>query len=73
MYYYMSHTNDSVPIILRGAANRAYHKAMGKYTASVLKQYGLIADSQTVNPMLQLLKESLDCVVAMRCWCNDGI
>ena len=29
IYYYISYTNDSVPIILRGGANRAYHEAMG--------------------------------------------
>ena len=29
IYYYMEYTNEDVPVILRGGANRAYHEAMG--------------------------------------------
>jgi len=29
IYYYQAYTSDSVPVILRGGANRAYHEAIG--------------------------------------------
>lgn len=71
IYYYMSYTNDSVPIILRGGANRAYHEAMGTLIglASMqppfLKQYGLISEDEQIDPTQQLLKEAFDYVVLL--------
>ncbi|MBO6518291.1 MAG: M2 family metallopeptidase [Bacteroidia bacterium] len=71
IYYYMMYSNDSVPIILRGGANRAYHEAMGTLIglASMqppfLKQYGLISDSVEVDNIQQMLKEALDYVVLL--------
>ena len=29
IYYYMAYSNDSVPLILRGGANRGFHEAFG--------------------------------------------
>lgn len=71
IYYYMTYTNDSVPIILRGGANRAYHEAMGTLIglASMqppfLKQYGLLPENAQVDPVEQMLKEALDYVVLL--------
>ncbi len=71
IYYYISYTNDSVPIILRGGANRAYHEAMGTLIGMAsmqppfLKQYGLIDEDVEVDPTMQLLKEALDYVVLL--------
>jgi peptidyl-dipeptidase A len=71
IYYYISYTNDDVPIILRGGANRAYHEAMGTLIglASMqppfLKQYGLMPEDAETDSIQQLLKEALDYVVLL--------
>lgn len=71
IYYYMTYTNDSVPVILRGGANRAYHEAMGTLIGMAsmqppfLKQYGLMPEDQEVDAVQQMLKEALDYVVLL--------
>ncbi len=69
IYYYMTYSNENVPIILRGGANRAYHEAIGSLLglASLqkpfLQSYGLISNNVQVNDTLLLLKEALNYVV----------
>ncbi|MBT8327235.1 MAG: M2 family metallopeptidase [Bacteroidia bacterium] len=69
IYYYMTYTNDSVPIILRGGANRAYHEAMGTLIglASMqqpfLEGVGLMPEGTEIDETEAMLKEALDYIV----------
>ncbi len=69
IYYYLTYSNEDVPIILRGGANRAYHEAMGSLLglASLqkpfLQSYGLISENLQLNDTLILLKEAMNYVV----------
>jgi peptidyl-dipeptidase A len=69
IYYYMTYTNDDVPVILRGGANRGYHEAMGSLMglASMQKPFlaglGLIPEDTKVDETQQLLKEALNYIV----------
>ncbi len=69
IYYYLTYTNEDVPPLLRGGANRAYHEAIGTMMglAAMQQPYlagrGLIgADVQTDN-IRALLKEAMNAVV----------
>lgn len=69
IYYYMSYTNDSVPISLRRGANRAFHEAVGSLIglASLqqpfLVQMGLADSGAQVDQIQTLLKEALQYIV----------
>lgn len=71
IYYYITYTNDDVPIILRGGANRAYHEAMGSLMglASLQKPFlqdlNLIESNVQTNDTLLMLKEALNYVVLL--------
>ncbi|MDX1439731.1 MAG: M2 family metallopeptidase [Rubricoccaceae bacterium] len=69
IYYYISYTNDNVPPLLRGGANRAYHEAVGSLMglASLqprfLNEVGLGTGGASPDPIQALLKEALNYVV----------
>jgi len=69
IYYYMAYTNDMVPPVLRGGANRGYHEAFGSMIglASLQKPFlenlGLVESGLVTNDTLQLMKEALDFIV----------
>ncbi len=69
VYYYMSYTNDEVPLLLREGANRAYHEAIGSMLglASMQKPFveaiGLMASNGKSDDTQALLKEALNYVV----------
>ena len=71
IYYYQAYSTDSVPLILRGGANRAYHEAIGTLIglASMQKpflvQKGLVDGTLEVDTIKGLLKEALDYIVVM--------
>jgi peptidyl-dipeptidase A len=71
IYYYVSYSNDSVPPLLRGGANRAYHEGIGTMIGMAsmqlpfLKEQGLIAEDTEVDEIQLLLKEALDYVVVV--------
>lgn len=73
IYYYISYTNDDVPIILRGGANRAYHEAIGSMIGLAAMQKPFLAGrgllpagataSDNIKEMQSLMKEALNYVV----------
>ncbi len=69
IYYYMTYTNPTTPILLRNGANRAYHEAMGSLMglASLQKPFlvgrGLVSKDAQVNQIQALLAEALNYVV----------
>ena len=69
IYYYMTYTNDDVPVILRGGANRAYHEAMGSLMGLAALQepflvhLGLMPENTETDKSMALLKEALEFVV----------
>ncbi|MBL4653908.1 MAG: M2 family metallopeptidase, partial [Flavobacteriales bacterium] len=69
IYYYMEYTNEDVPVILRGGANRAYHEAMGSLMGLAamqkpfLVQMGLAEESTKIDEQQVLLKEALNYIV----------
>ncbi len=71
IYYYQAYTSDSVPVLLRGGANRAYHEAIGTLIglASMQKpflvQQGLVDANAKSDSIKGLLKEALDYIVVM--------
>lgn len=71
IYYYMSYTNDDVPIILREGSNRAYHEAIGSMLglASLQKPFleglGLMPEGIETDEVQTLLKEALQYIVFM--------
>jgi peptidyl-dipeptidase A len=71
IYYYMTYTNEDVPPLLRGGANRAYHEAIGTMMglAAMQKPYlagrGLIGADAQSDSIQSLLKEALNSVVFM--------
>ena len=71
IYYYMTYTNNDVPPLLRGGANRAYHEAIGTMMglAAMQKPYlagrGLIDANVQTDEVQSLLKEALNSVVFM--------
>lgn len=71
IYYYMSYTNEDVPIILREGSNRAYHEAIGSMLglASLQKPFleglGLLPEGTETDEVRTLLKEALNYIVFM--------
>ncbi len=71
IYYYQAYSTDTVPVILRGGANRAYHEAIGTLIglASMQKpfllQKGLLPKDVESDEIQTLLKEALDYIVIM--------
>ena len=71
IYYYQAYSTDSVPLLLREGANRAYHEAIGTLIglASMQKPFlvekGLVDKSVQVDTLQSLLKEALDYIVVM--------
>ncbi len=71
VYYYMSYSNPSVPLVLRGGANRAYHEGIGTLMelASGQRRFlanrGLIAPGVAPDSIQTMLKEALQYVVFM--------
>ncbi|GAB1307686.1 M2 family metallopeptidase [Urechidicola sp. KH5] len=69
IYYYQAYTNDEVPPLLRGGANRGYHEAIGSLLglAAMQKPFlaakGLVAEDAQVDQTQNLLKEALSYVV----------
>lgn len=69
IYYYITYTNNDVPPLLRGGANRAYHEAIGTMMglAAMQKPYligrGLVGPDAKVDSIQSLLKEALNSVV----------
>ncbi len=68
IYYYQAYSTDSVPVILRRGANRAYHEAIGTLIGlasmqkSFLQQKGLVPQVES-DEIQALLKEALDYIV----------
>ncbi|OGB60604.1 MAG: peptidase [Caldithrix sp. RBG_13_44_9] len=76
IYYYVAYTNQNIPLLLRGGANRAFHEAIGSLMGLAamqkpfLAQKNLIpADSKT-DEMKTLLKESLNYIIFMPWSCG---
>jgi len=71
IYYYMTYTNDNVPIILRSGANRGFHEAMGSLIglASMQKPFlvnrGLVPADAQIEETQALMREALDYIVFM--------
>jgi peptidyl-dipeptidase A len=69
IYYFLTYTNQDVPPVLRGGANRAFHEAMGSMMgmAAMQKPYlidrGLINKDAQSDSIRSLLKEALQHVV----------
>ncbi len=69
IYYFMAYTNEQVPPLLRGGANRGFHEAVGTLmqNAAIQKPFaegiGLVTGDVEVDPIQALLKEALDAVV----------
>lgn len=69
IYYYLAYTNDKVPPLLRGGANRGYHEAIGSLMglASMQQPFieaiGLDVGAGEPDPIQTLLQEALDHVV----------
>ncbi|MCX6209359.1 MAG: M2 family metallopeptidase, partial [Bacteroidetes bacterium] len=69
IYYYQCYSNKSIPMILRGGANRAYHEAFGTMIglASLQKPFlenlNLIEKNKATSDTLKLLKDALDYIV----------
>ncbi|MBS1646527.1 MAG: M2 family metallopeptidase [Bacteroidetes bacterium] len=69
IYYYLSYSNPSVPIVLRSGANRAYHEAFGTMMgmASLQKPFlqhlNMVDKNLKTNDTLILLKEALQYIV----------
>ncbi|HIA35827.1 MAG TPA: peptidase [Flavobacteriales bacterium] len=69
IYYFMTYSNDDVPIILREGANRAYHEAMGTLMglASLQKPFlvnlELMEEGIATDETQALLKEALNYIV----------
>lgn len=69
IYYYLSYSNPSVPMLLREGANRAYHEAVGSMMglAAMQKPYlvgrGLIDAHVVTDSVQSLLKEAMNTVV----------
>ncbi|MCH7534874.1 MAG: M2 family metallopeptidase, partial [Bacteroidetes bacterium] len=71
IYYFLIYTNDDVPVLLRGGANRGYHEALGSLLGLAalqkpfLAELNLIpADAETDDVQI-LLKEALNFIVFM--------
>ncbi len=67
IYYYLSYSRPSVPILLREGANRAYHEAIGELVGLAasqrpyLKSIGLLSDAAAkASPITWLLESALD-------------
>jgi peptidyl-dipeptidase A len=71
IYYYISYSNNDVPIILRGGANRAFHEGIGTMIglASLqlpfLQELNLVPADAKVDEVKLLLREALDYVVVI--------
>lgn len=69
IYYYISYSNENVPLVLREGANRAYHEAMGSLIglAALQKPFlvdrGLLEAEVELDKTQLLLSEALDFVV----------
>ena len=69
IYYYLTYTNEDVPPILRGGANRGYHEAMGSLLGLAamqqpyMEQLELIPKNIRVDQLRILLKEALNYIV----------
>ncbi len=69
IYYYISYTNQDVPPLLRGGANRAFHEAVGSMMglAAMQKPFmaglGLVDANAQTDETQTLLKEALNYIV----------
>ncbi|MCH7495053.1 MAG: M2 family metallopeptidase [Candidatus Marinimicrobia bacterium] len=69
IYYFMAYTNDDVPPLLRGGANRGYHEAIGSLMglAAMQKPFveaiGLLPEGGKINEIQALMAEALNYVV----------
>ena len=69
IYYFLSYSNENVPLVLREGANRAYHEAMGSLIglAALQKPFlvdrGLLDADVEMDETQMLLSEALDFVV----------
>lgn len=69
IYYFLSYSNENVPLVLREGANRAYHEAMGSLIGLAAMQKPFLVDRGLLNGDVQsdktqlLLSEALDFVV----------
>lgn len=69
IYYFISYSNDDVPVLLRSGANRAFHEAIGSLMglASMQKPYlaeiNILPENTETNNIKALLKEALNYVV----------
>lgn len=76
IYYYVSYSNQDIPLLLRGGANRAFHEAIGSLMGLAAMQKPFLAqknllpaDSKT-DEMKTLLKESLNYIIFMPWSCG---
>ena len=71
IYYYISYSNEDVPIILRGGANRAYHEGIGtmiglaSLQVPFLQELNLAPADLEIDETKLLLKEALDYIVVI--------
>ncbi|MBI3470221.1 MAG: M2 family metallopeptidase, partial [Candidatus Solibacter usitatus] len=69
IYYYMAYSNPSVPYVLRGGANRAFHEAVGDLIAiaaqqpAYLREAGLLKPGQKIDETQWLLAQAFNTVV----------
>lgn len=69
IYYYMAYSNNDVPPLLRGGANRGFHEAIGSLLGNAALQkpfvetIGLLDEIGEVDQIQTLLKEALNDVI----------
>ncbi len=74
IYYYLAYSNPSVPLVLRGGANRAFHEAVGDLISIAarqvpyLREIGILPPDKKIDQTQWLLNEALDNAVVFIPW-----
>ncbi len=74
IYYYLAYSNPSVPLVLRGGANRAFHEAVGDLISIAarqipyLREIGILPPNMKIDQTQWLLNEALDNAVVFIPW-----
>ncbi|NOY06273.1 MAG: M2 family metallopeptidase [Chlorobi bacterium] len=74
IYYYLAYSNPSVPLLLRGGANRAFHEAVGDLISIAarqipyLREIGILPPDMKIDRTQWLLNEALDNAVVFMPW-----
>lgn len=71
IYYFKAYSTDSVPVLLRNGANRAYHEAIGSQIGlaslqkPLLQSLKLVPDNLVSNDTLELLTDALQHIIVL--------